>query len=40
MVERMDVDLGDFYVTYSPSSHVGSKFVDLTSITRDGKFMH
>jgi hypothetical protein len=40
MVERMDVDLGDFYVTYSPSSHVGSRFVDLTSITRDGKFMH
>jgi hypothetical protein len=34
------VDLGGFYVSYSPNSHLGSKFVDLTSITHDGKFMH
>jgi branched-chain amino acid transport system substrate-binding protein len=39
-MEKMDADIGDFYVTYSPTSHVGSKFVDLTSITYDGKFIH
>jgi branched-chain amino acid transport system substrate-binding protein len=39
-VEKMqDVDLGGFFVTYSPSSHAGSKFVDLTIIARDGKFL-
>jgi branched-chain amino acid transport system substrate-binding protein len=39
-LEKMqDVDLGGFFVTYSPKSHTGSKFVDLTIITRDGKFM-
>jgi hypothetical protein len=38
-VEKMqDVDMGGFFVTYSPKSHAGSKFVDLTIITRDGKF--
>jgi ABC-type branched-subunit amino acid transport system substrate-binding protein len=39
-MEKMDVDLGGFYVSYSPNNHLGSKFVDLTSITHDGKFMH
>jgi ABC-type branched-subunit amino acid transport system substrate-binding protein len=39
-MEKMNVDLGGFYVSYSPNSHLGSKFVDLTSITHDGKFMH
>jgi hypothetical protein len=34
-----DVDVGGFFVTYSPSSHAGSKFVDLTIIARDGKFL-
>jgi ABC-type branched-subunit amino acid transport system substrate-binding protein len=39
-LERMnDVDLGGFYVTYSPKNHAGSKFVDLTIIGRNGKFM-
>ena len=39
-MEKMhDVDLGGFYVSYSPTSHVGSKFVDLTIIGRDGKFL-
>ena len=39
-VEKMqDVDLGGFFVTYSPISHAGSKFVDLTIIARDGKFL-
>ncbi|HEX2197843.1 MAG TPA: ABC transporter substrate-binding protein [Burkholderiales bacterium] len=38
-MEKLDVDLGGFYVTYSPKSHTGSKFVDLTIIGRDGKFL-
>jgi ABC-type branched-subunit amino acid transport system substrate-binding protein len=39
-MERMnDVDLGGFFVSYSPTSHIGSKFVDLTIIGRDGKFL-
>jgi branched-chain amino acid transport system substrate-binding protein len=39
-MERMDVDLGGFYVGYSPTNHVGSKFVELTGIAHDGKFIH
>jgi ABC-type branched-subunit amino acid transport system substrate-binding protein len=39
-LERMnDVNLGGFYVSYSPQNHAGSKFVDLTIIGRNGKFM-
>ncbi len=38
-LEKLDVDLGGFYVTYSPKVHTGSKFVDLTIIGRDGKFL-
>jgi len=39
-MERMrDVDLGGFYVGYSPTNHAGSKFVDLTIIGRGGKFL-
>lgn len=34
-----NVDLGDFIVTFSPVSHSGSKFVDLTMIGRGGKFL-
>ena len=34
-----NVDLGDFIVTFSPASHSGSKFVDLTMIGRGGKFL-
>jgi ABC-type branched-subunit amino acid transport system substrate-binding protein len=34
-----NVDLGDFVVNFSPSSHSGSKFVDLTMIGRGGKFL-
>jgi ABC-type branched-subunit amino acid transport system substrate-binding protein len=33
------VDLGDFVVSFSPKNHSGSKFVDLTMIGRDGKFI-
>jgi ABC-type branched-subunit amino acid transport system substrate-binding protein len=39
-LEKMsDVDLGGFFVSYSPKSHTGSKFVDLTIIGREGKFL-
>ena len=39
-LEKMqDVDLGGFYVGYSPTNHAGSKFVDLTIIGRGGKFL-
>lgn len=38
-MEKMDVDLGGFYVSYSPKNHTGSKFVDLTIIGREGKFL-
>jgi hypothetical protein len=34
-----DVDLGGFYVGYSPKNHIGSRFVDLTIISHDGKFL-
>jgi branched-chain amino acid transport system substrate-binding protein len=39
VMERMDVDLGGFYVNYSAKKHAGSKFVDLTIIGRDGRFL-
>ncbi|MGH8668748.1 MAG: ABC transporter substrate-binding protein [Burkholderiales bacterium] len=38
-MEKLDVDLGGFFVNYSPKSHTGSKFVDLTIIGREGKFL-
>jgi ABC-type branched-subunit amino acid transport system substrate-binding protein len=34
-----DFDLGGFNVTYTPLDHNGSKFVELTVIGRDGKFL-
>jgi len=33
------VDMGDFTVSFSPTNHSGSKFVDLTMIGRGGKFL-
>ena len=40
VLENMrDVDLGGFYVNYSSKNHAGSKFVDLTIIGRNGKFL-
>jgi branched-chain amino acid transport system substrate-binding protein len=38
-LESMEVDLGGFHVGYSPKNHAGSKFVDLTIIGREGKFL-
>jgi branched-chain amino acid transport system substrate-binding protein len=34
-----NVDLGDFVVSFSPTSHSGSKYVDLTMIGQGGKFI-
>lgn len=34
-----DFDVGGFNVTYTPTDHNGSKFVELTVISRDGKFL-
>src|SRR5262245_1502554 len=34
-----NVDIGDFIVSFSPTNHSGSKFVDLTMIGRGGKFL-
>jgi branched-chain amino acid transport system substrate-binding protein len=39
MEKMRDVDLGGFFVSYAPNNHAGSKFVDLTIIGRDGKFL-
>jgi branched-chain amino acid transport system substrate-binding protein len=39
-LEKMiDVDVGGFYVGFTPTNHNASKFVDLTIIARDGKFL-
>lgn len=39
-LERMrEYDLGGFVVGFSPSNHSGSKFVDLTMIGREGRFV-
>jgi ABC-type branched-subunit amino acid transport system substrate-binding protein len=39
-LENMNnVDLGDFVVSFSPTNHSGSKYVDLTMIGRGGKFI-
>lgn len=38
--EKMnDVDVGGFYVGFTPTNHNASKFVDLTIIARHGKFL-
>jgi ABC-type branched-subunit amino acid transport system substrate-binding protein len=39
-LERMgEVDIGGFYAGFSAKSHSASKYVDLTIIGRDGKFL-
>jgi len=32
-------DAGGFKVSFSPDNHVGSKFVEVTVIGRDGKLL-
>ena len=39
-LERMsEVDIGGFYAGFSPKNHSASRYVDLTIIGRDGKFL-
>jgi branched-chain amino acid transport system substrate-binding protein len=35
-----DWDLGGFNIRYGPRDHVGSTYIDVTTIGRDGRFMH
>ena len=35
-----DLDVGDYFVSYSPTSHNGSKYVDITVINKDGRFFN
>ena len=40
-VENMsDVDLGGYFVSYSPTNHNGSRYVDITVINRNGVFFN
>lgn len=39
MERTRELDVGDFVVDFSPNKRAGSKFVDLTIIGRQGKFM-
>jgi branched-chain amino acid transport system substrate-binding protein len=39
-LDGMKVDLGDFHIDYSGESHNGSRFVDLTIVTKDGRFLN
>jgi branched-chain amino acid transport system substrate-binding protein len=34
-----DYDLGGYWVTFTPTSHNGSKFVELTVIGKDERFL-
>jgi ABC-type branched-subunit amino acid transport system substrate-binding protein len=33
-------DMGGFTVNYGPQDHVGSRFVEVTTVGRDGRFLH
>ena len=35
-----DLDLGGYFVSYSPTKHNGSSYVDITVINRDGRFFN
>jgi branched-chain amino acid transport system substrate-binding protein len=35
-----EFDLGDYYINFSAESHNGSRFVDLTIINKDGRFLN
>ena len=38
-LEGPAIDVGGFGVSFSPTNHNGSKFVDLTMLSKDGKFI-
>jgi ABC-type branched-subunit amino acid transport system substrate-binding protein len=35
-----DFDLGDYFINFSPKSHNGSRFVDLTIVNKEGQFLN
>jgi len=35
-----ELDLGGFHVDFGPAKHAGSRFIDLTILTEDGKVRH
>jgi ABC-type branched-subunit amino acid transport system substrate-binding protein len=35
-----DFDLGDYFINFSPKNHNGSRFVDLTVVTKNGQFLN
>ena len=35
-----DFDLGDYFINFTPKSHNGSRFVDLTIINKEGQFLN
>lgn len=39
-LENSKVDLGGITVRYGPGDHEGSRFVDLSIVARDGRFIH
>lgn len=39
-LQSMKVDLGGVQLRYAPGEHEGSTFVDLSIVTRQGRFMH
>jgi branched-chain amino acid transport system substrate-binding protein len=39
-LESSNFDLGGYKIGYSPSSHNGSRFVDLTVLSREGRVLH
>jgi len=36
----IDLDLGGYFVGYSPTNHNGSRYVDITIINKDGRFFN
>jgi ABC-type branched-subunit amino acid transport system substrate-binding protein len=39
-LETANFDLGGVRVQYNPAEHEGSRFVDLSMVSRDGRFIH
>jgi branched-chain amino acid transport system substrate-binding protein len=39
MEQIRDYDVGGFTVTFTPTDHSGSKFVELTVISKDERFL-
>jgi branched-chain amino acid transport system substrate-binding protein len=35
-----DFDLGDYFISFSPKSHNGSRYVDLTIVNKEGQFLN